>query len=293
MVQGEILMKKYRVKEMAALAGITPQTLRRYEKLGIFSPGRNEDNQYRWYSSKDLVLLLRLRSLRGYGFGLQESCDVYRKQIDDAIGIYEAHEEELERQAEQLRWIQKQAAAQRERLQRWKELSRVPFETVERPEAVMFLYRDEKGMIDEEGIAEKLPEVLQYMPPLRSGSVRRRMDFLQGRTRYQGGVFAFVHEFGDANALEALEKLGCIRLPACRCLMVAVDGLGRMCYRAEKGRSLNEQRVDLIQRLLVESGSNLSGDILGEVLHMSLLPENDEIPMEDNLQHYDFLWIPI
>ena len=52
------------IKEAEALTGITKQNIRFYEKKGLLSPMRNEENSYRDYSQEDVETLLQIKLLR-------------------------------------------------------------------------------------------------------------------------------------------------------------------------------------------------------------------------------------
>lgn len=95
--------KRYKVKEMADLLGMSTQTLRRYDDLGIIFPERGDDNDYRFYKMSDMIQLLRLQSLRNCGFGLKESCGVYAVSLENAVEAYGAHADGLQKKIERLR----------------------------------------------------------------------------------------------------------------------------------------------------------------------------------------------
>jgi len=48
-----------KIKDAAALVGVSPSTLRNWEKLGKLKAHRNPNNSYRLYTRKDLEALLR------------------------------------------------------------------------------------------------------------------------------------------------------------------------------------------------------------------------------------------
>ena len=52
------------IKEVETLTGITKQNIRFYEKKGLLSPQRNEENSYRTYSSEDIETLMQIKLLR-------------------------------------------------------------------------------------------------------------------------------------------------------------------------------------------------------------------------------------
>lgn len=97
-----ILKTKYKIGEISALYGISTDTLRYYERLGLLTPERQE-NGYRLYSLKDLNTLSLIRDLR--------TLEVPMKQIaerlqDQSIGTTRALLEQttayLDEEAKQL-----------------------------------------------------------------------------------------------------------------------------------------------------------------------------------------------
>ncbi|MCT2593576.1 MerR family transcriptional regulator [Streptomyces sp. N2-109] len=61
-----------RIGELAERAGMTTRTLRYYEARGLL-PARRTTNGYRAYDEEDLRLLEQIRTLRDFGFGLEET----------------------------------------------------------------------------------------------------------------------------------------------------------------------------------------------------------------------------
>ena len=49
---------QYKIGEISALLGISPETLRFYEKRGLLHPEKSPQNGYRSYSLSDLYRLL-------------------------------------------------------------------------------------------------------------------------------------------------------------------------------------------------------------------------------------------
>jgi len=49
----------FRIKEAAAMIGVSPSTLRNWEKLGKLKAHRNPNNKYRLYKKSDLEQLLK------------------------------------------------------------------------------------------------------------------------------------------------------------------------------------------------------------------------------------------
>jgi len=61
----------YKISEISKLYNIGPDSLRYYEKLGILSP-RRDDNNYRLYSLRDLYKLNIIKNLRELGMSMKQ-----------------------------------------------------------------------------------------------------------------------------------------------------------------------------------------------------------------------------
>lgn len=61
-----------RIGELAARAGTTTRTLRYYEARGLL-PARRDAHGHRTYDERDLRLLEQIRTLRDFGFELEET----------------------------------------------------------------------------------------------------------------------------------------------------------------------------------------------------------------------------
>ena len=68
--------KRYKIGEAAELLGITPQSIRYYESLGIIKPEKNPISGYRYYSAWDINMLIRARAYRQQGVAMNEVVDI-------------------------------------------------------------------------------------------------------------------------------------------------------------------------------------------------------------------------
>ncbi len=60
------------IKEVEEITGITAKNIRFYEKEGLLTPERNEQNQYRNYSEEDIRILKEIKLLRKFDISLQD-----------------------------------------------------------------------------------------------------------------------------------------------------------------------------------------------------------------------------
>lgn len=66
-------MKKYVISQAAALSGLTAETLRHYDRIGLVKPSETDDfTGYRYYTDHELVRLKTIRLLRCMDLSLRE-----------------------------------------------------------------------------------------------------------------------------------------------------------------------------------------------------------------------------
>ena len=65
-------MEHLTIGQMAKLNQVSEQTLRLYDKMGLFSPSIRKDNGYRYYDIKQSSTLDTIQYLKSIGFGLKE-----------------------------------------------------------------------------------------------------------------------------------------------------------------------------------------------------------------------------
>ncbi len=66
------------IKDFSRITGIKCETLRYYDKIGLFSPELRGDNGYRYYTQNQLTISYLIISLREVGISIDE----IKKYID-------------------------------------------------------------------------------------------------------------------------------------------------------------------------------------------------------------------
>lgn len=61
-----------KIGELASATGVTPDTLRYYEKLGLIQPAGRTEARYRHYSEQAVVRVRFIKSAQSLGFALQD-----------------------------------------------------------------------------------------------------------------------------------------------------------------------------------------------------------------------------
>jgi MerR family transcriptional regulator, thiopeptide resistance regulator len=87
--------RKYETSEFAVLAGVTPRTLRYYDRLGLLRPKRSRAG-YRLYSERDLEALEEIVALKFIGVPLKEIAAIRRRATRSFAQVLHAQREALE-----------------------------------------------------------------------------------------------------------------------------------------------------------------------------------------------------
>jgi DNA-binding transcriptional MerR regulator len=104
------MKQRYPVQEVARMLGMSRDTLRYYDKIGLVKPVR-EGNRYRMYSPDELIDLMNIQIMRYAGFTLEEIKGKigFRKmeRVDpeacaEAAAFLEAKDAEIRRKIEHL-----------------------------------------------------------------------------------------------------------------------------------------------------------------------------------------------
>lgn len=70
------MRERLRIGEVAKLVGVTPKTVRHYEKVGLLKKPERSESGYRLYSADDLLRLHRVKKLQSLGLSLRRVGDV-------------------------------------------------------------------------------------------------------------------------------------------------------------------------------------------------------------------------
>ena len=101
-------MKRYSIHSVAELLGISADAIRLYEKEGLVSPMRDENNGYRYYGNEQIHKIMGIYLYRQINVGLSEikrlfgidSFEGIEAEFDRMIEKNEAQMEQLKQKGE-------------------------------------------------------------------------------------------------------------------------------------------------------------------------------------------------
>ncbi|MEM6317208.1 MAG: MerR family transcriptional regulator [Bacteroidota bacterium] len=95
-------MKKYKVKELAALAGVSIRTLHYYDKMGLLKPFNRSDVGYRYYGEKELLRLQQILFYKELDFPLKRIKELLKDADFDLLAALENHRIALTQRKERI-----------------------------------------------------------------------------------------------------------------------------------------------------------------------------------------------
>ena len=95
--------KYYSIGQVSKIANLSTKALRYYDKIGLISPDKVEDNQYRFYSMPTLLSVPVIKYYKQMGFKLEEmrsliegsTYNILEKVFNDKIDELKKQEREV------------------------------------------------------------------------------------------------------------------------------------------------------------------------------------------------------
>ena len=96
---------EYTIKQLADLSGVTPRTLRWYDREGLLRPGRVTEAGYRIYGPKEVDRLQEILFYRELGFSLADIRRLLNDPAYDRQAALQSHLAEMEARRARLEWL--------------------------------------------------------------------------------------------------------------------------------------------------------------------------------------------
>jgi DNA-binding transcriptional MerR regulator len=87
---------RYTVNKLAKLSGVSPRTLRFYDKIDLLKPAFYGDNNYRYYEEEQLLMLQQILFFRELGFSLDDIQRILSSTDFDKIKSLKTHKSMLQ-----------------------------------------------------------------------------------------------------------------------------------------------------------------------------------------------------
>ena len=151
---------KYKIGVLADISGVSAQTIRRYEEMGILV-GKREENNYRMYDPIELCTVLRAKMYRNYGFSLDELDLLFNSDIKSNSHLFSKRREKM---LDEIKMLECKIACMDEQQKNlMKAVHPYTCEIVDRPELLVIYYRSHEEILD----SDLISEWAQFMPIVR------------------------------------------------------------------------------------------------------------------------------
>ena len=140
-------MKKYTVKQLSALAGVSIRTLHYYDEIGLLEPNERTASGYRYYGQEELYRLQQVLFYRELDYPLSEIRSILDDPDFDLIRSLRFHKAEMSKRADRMQAL---------------------LDTVEK---TLTALKEKEGMITEEEMYAGFPK--EEVPKIKEEVVNR------------------------------------------------------------------------------------------------------------------------
>ena len=103
---------KRKINEVAKMFNVSVPTLHYWEQEGLFTIGRNEENQYRQYELGDLFNIWEIRLYRDLGISIKEIRQILNSGLDVQMETYRRQERLISQKIKELKFVQQEVKKQ-------------------------------------------------------------------------------------------------------------------------------------------------------------------------------------
>ncbi|GHV63886.1 MerR family transcriptional regulator [Spirochaetia bacterium] len=266
-------MSKYLIHDASQLSGVAPQTVRRYEDMGLIGDTRDDITGYRYFDISDIHLLLKSRVYRAYGFTLKETKELLdEKDIHNAASLFKGRAQAVEKEITWQKYILDHLLAKVRLLEEAKNLEHSLTLTT-RPAMLGILMRRGLKITEKPKTRRCFSRWMKYMPLPQPFLYCDEDDSLDWEDRYSMGLCVTQEE---ADFLGFKAEMPAFYLAPCPCVytvaLIYADG------------PADQDNLSPILKKMAEQGLICSGPICGR----SIMPLN----RQTRLQTYFELWFP-
>lgn len=264
-------LKYYRSGDVEKILGISVETLRFFENIGLIKPKRDPVNNYRYYSSIDLNKIVAYKFYRGFEFTLDETLDIL---------VY-GNKEVLDKLNEKYMDIKEKCEYYQNLLTRLLDLKKsfeeeqdfYDFKIEDSPEMLLYYNQINDKFETDEIFLENTRKYLEFLPfvylavhiPFEDGKLKDDVHYGYAvNTKFNKAVENLKHSIGRI-------------YPSRKCIhtFVKVENNAPLCLNS----------LEQVFKFMKENDFILDGDVVGWILNEEILPH-------DVVRYFE-LWIPI
>lgn len=267
---------KYKIGDVARILGISTDLLRYYEKKGVVTPEKDENNDYRYYDSWDINFLMDCLWFKNFGFSIEQIADMVRiPGTGELDGIFTGKEEELRATIRRCELLLRRSEEYRRDLKKIDSLL-YRCELSDSPELVRYLNRTGSSYSSGRGMESVARQWLKAMPFNYRYFELPSESILPGREEDYCWGYALTRDYVEELDFPVVPPMAAV--PSRRSLHTVFRNSGG---RGNFSPSLLQYALDYAR----EQGLALTGPVYGVLL--ASVMENDA------LTGYFEAWLPV
>ena len=267
---------KYKIGDVARLLGVSTDILRYYERKGVVTPEKDENNDYRYYNTWHINFLTDCLWFKNFGFSIEQIADMVRIPSVRELGqLFLQKEDELRATIRRCELLLRRSAEHRSELENMEKLL-YKCEIAQSPEMVRFVNRVGNNLAMNPATQAAAKQWLEVLP------FNHRYFEMAGESLLPGREDDY--RWGYCLSMDYVKELGfeisppMIVLPSRKCIHTVFKNTG-----GEGGfsPSLLQYTLDYARREGIAVYGPIHGVLLASVLE------------DDVLTGYFEAWIPI
>lgn len=262
---------KYRSGDVEKILGISVETLRFFENIGLIKPERDPNNNYRYYRHIDLNKIVAYKFYRGFEFTLDESLDILVYKNEEVVDKLNEKAIEIKEKCEYYQNLLQRLLDLKESLEEGHKL--YDFKIEDSPELLLYFNQTNDEFETDDIYLETTRKYLEFLP----------FVYLAVHIPEKDGKLVDDVHYGYAvntmftKVVESLKNTMGKVYPSKKCIHTFV--------KEENNGPLSLASLEPIFQFMEEKDLILDGDVVGWILNEEVLP--------DDIVRYFELWIPI
>ncbi|WP_165868577.1 MerR family transcriptional regulator [Natranaerovirga hydrolytica] len=247
----------FKISEFAKISGVSPDTLRLYEKYGIVNPKKDDYSKYRYFSDKDVRSVLKSRMFRSYEFPLQEVAQLTKTK--DLISIIDCFEKKREDIKEEIKRYKRLLCKTEEFINRCQNLEEDAFKcTIKtKPSIYRLIQTKENALLYKDELHNIVKHWMDHLPYTFFSLVMPKEVLLNNNENNH-------HSWGLAVKEKDIKRLG---LKINECAQYYPQYTCVSCIIKEDGeKEFDNKCLCFIMDYIKENNYEIIDDLIGEII---------------------------
>ncbi|WP_326907165.1 MerR family transcriptional regulator [Sedimentibacter sp. MB31-C6] len=261
---------KYKSGDVQKILGVSVETLRYFDSIGLIKPERNQINNYKYYDTLDLNKIVAYKFYRGYEFTLDESLDILKIDNRSVLGKLNEKTEDIKEKCIYYENLLMRVEDLKKSFEYTNFVGELNFE--DSPEVLLYYNQKNDEFQTDEVILDTTRKYLEYLPFVYLAVHISQFGDKVGQDIHFGYAVNTKYKHVINKLHNTLGKI----YPSKKCIHTIL----KITDDALIAESLNYV-IDYMKK----EGLKLNGDIIGWII-------NEEVLTKGVIRYFE-IWVPI